>query len=421
MAIEDEIRRPVSTVFRRLHVRRRQSADGLFESSWQTLTSYVKSWGAFESSADDVRLNRFRHSGINLVVRNDDGAFGPETNSRSFWSGFLTRYRTLVRIQAGYQEDNTNELPTDTTQGIFVMDGEIIQNSDRNEAIVQCSSLRSIFDEVRASDIAGLGATASAAALMTTIRDHTDGSARFVFREFVTSTSWSIQSGTALYNIATSTALDGLTAWDLMEKLAEAEGYILYISRTGGVVFRDRNAATTTSQFSFYGADFPRENIIRVMEWKEGLNRYYNFFRLKYLQPDTSTSYVSAGTITTVDPSNTVWRFGSRPYTFTNTFVDATTQAQNIVNGLLTTFGTLRNEYRILSKFVPHIDIADRVDLNHHSYPLGVNARWDGFHWDNADWANEGESIDWNSVSTAVLSRRTDLDKMTTEFVLRGV
>lgn len=420
MAIDDEIRRPVASVFRRLTVKRRQSSDGLFESSWQDLSSYVKSWGVVRSSADDVRINRFQHAGITLTCRNDDGAFAPETSSRSFWSGYLTRYRTLVRVEAGYLTDSGTELPTDSTQGIFVLDNEIVQDTAGNQVALQCSSLRSIFDEVRASDISGLGATASAAALLALVRDHTDGSSRFVFRQFITSTSWSIQSGTANYNFATTTSLDGMSAWDLMEKIAEAEGYILFITRTGGLTFRDRNPATTASQHAFYGQDFPRQNVLKVLEWKEGLNRYYNYFRLKFAEGDTSTSYVSAGTMTTVDPANTVWKYGSRPYNYTNTFVANQSAATSLVNAQLSTFGTIKDEYRILAKFTPHVDIADRVDLSHHSYPLGPNTRWDAFRWDGANWASEGESIDWNSVGASVLSRKTDLDRFTTEFYLRG-
>ena len=55
-----------------------------------------------------------------------------------------------MRIQAGYTQDNGTELPTDTTQGIFVMDNEIVQDTVGNQVRLQCSSLRSVFDEVRA-------------------------------------------------------------------------------------------------------------------------------------------------------------------------------------------------------------------------------------------------------------------------------
>src|SRR5687767_3648720 len=99
------IGRPTHQVFRRAYIKRRQTSDGRYESSWLEITKFVKSWGVFESSVDALRLNRFVHSDIQLIVRNDTGAFNPESNVTSLWSGYMTRYRTLVRIQAGYLDE----------------------------------------------------------------------------------------------------------------------------------------------------------------------------------------------------------------------------------------------------------------------------------------------------------------------------
>src|ERR1051326_6806203 len=101
MAIEDEIRRPIKRVVRRAAIKRRLATTGLLETSWQDITPYVISWGSFETVIDDIRLNRFRQSGLTLVVRNDLGKFNSETNLNSLWYGYLTRYKSLLRIQAG--------------------------------------------------------------------------------------------------------------------------------------------------------------------------------------------------------------------------------------------------------------------------------------------------------------------------------
>ena len=190
MGLEFEIERPISTAFRRAEIKKRQTSDGRFEASFSSdITDKVKSWGSVNAQTDSIRLNKFNHQGLSLRVLNDDGSFNVETDQSSIWNGFLTRYRSLLRIQAGYEDDDGNELPTDSTIGIYVMDNEIVTDGETLETVIQASSLKSIFDEVQADDVAGLGVTLSAGAIISTIRDHTDGAGIAIFREFITSTA----------------------------------------------------------------------------------------------------------------------------------------------------------------------------------------------------------------------------------------
>ncbi len=416
-ALQTLVGRPVMTTFRRAEIKRRLSTTGKFESTWTDISEFVKQWGSFESAVDDVRLNKFTHSGLTLVVRNDGGDFNIETDGNSLWNGYLTRYRTLVRIQAGYVDESGTELPTETTQGIYLLSEEVPISAESNEAVLNCRSLVSIFDEVRAVEVAGLGSTQSASDLITKIRDHTDGSSNFVFREFITSTSWTIQATTAQYNLATTGALANFTCWELMSTLAEAEGNVVLVNRTGGVEFRTRDERSSTSAFDLYGLGFPEMNVIRVTETKEALNRYFNFFRLKYLSSDTTASYVTAGTSTTVDPSSTAWKYGNRVYEFeaVDIFPDATA-ATAVVNGLLTDSGNGPvKEASLLCKFMPSVEVLDRVRGNYHSFSMNGTTLWDFFDWDTGFWDAEfGENLNWTDKAFKVISKVTDLDQMTT-------
>lgn len=433
-AVDSLIGYPSATVFRRAAIKRRNTSDGKYESSWTDFTGFVKSWGNYQSAIDDIRLNRFTHSGLTLRVRNDTGAFNPETDANSLWFGTLSRYRTLVRIQAGYIDEDGAETPTETSQGIYIMSEEIPRSSKTNDVILSCRSLVSIFDEVTADEVTGLGATLTASGLITRIRDHTDGSGNFIFREFITSTSWTIQATTNNYNLATTTSeLENMSCWELMNKLAECEGYVLLINRTGGLEFRDRNARTTTVAFSFYGQGFRHPNVISLDESKDAFDKFYNKFRLKWTDADTSTSYVDAGTITTVNPSNTAWKFGSRTYHFENRFFQTSTVAQTIVDGLLTTFNEVKEEVKITAKFLPHIEVSDRVNFSYHSYDLAgqENSLWDIMDWasdaailpsDGGNWAAEnGENFDYNDRVFKVLSKETSLENFTTSLILRAI
>lgn len=416
------ITKPVATVFRRAAIKRRSVTTGLYETDWFDITDLVKSWGTFEAAVDDVRLNNFTHSGLTLVVRNDEGQFNPESNARSLWFGYLTRYRTLVRIEAGYYDEDGAELPADPTQGIYLMDGEIPISGLTNEAVLQCRSLASVFDEVRSVDVAGLGATQTADQLVARIRDHTDGAGNFVFRQFVTNTAWAIQSTTIFYNLATTGALASLTCWGLMGKMAEAEGFILLINRTGGLEFRDRDERTTTAAVILYGQGFPRQNIIGLADYKEALDKYYNFFRFKWRPDDTATSYVMAGTQTAVSPGNLSWKYGSRVYDFENDFFQTTLTAQAVVDGLFAEFSALKEELTVVAKFLPDVEISDRVTLNYKSYDIAGTTLWDSFTWDEDNWAVDlGENFEWIEQPFKVLSRSNNLERFTTTLRLRAV
>jgi hypothetical protein len=406
-------------VFRRVEIKRREVATGLFESSWQDISQYIKSFGTIERSLDDVRLNRFRNSGFNFKVRNDTGKFNDEDNANSLWNGHLTRYRSLVRVQAGYL-DGTTELPTDPTLGIFIMDQELPQDADSNDLAISASSLQSIFEEVRSFDIAGINTTLTASEIIAKIRDHTDGAGAFVFRQFITSTAWLISSTTAYYNMTTTTLQeDNLTAWELMVQLAESEQFVCDITRTGGVEFRNRDPRTTTSAFDFRGQGFASPSIITLRGYKEALDKHYTFFDFKWQKDDTTTSHVYAGTQTTITPLNLAWKYGSKTYQFENNLITNTTTAQAIVNATLAEFGTPGRECEINSKFIPDLELLDRVTVSYHSYDLAGISLWDVLLWDDGNWATEGENFDWDSKGFKVLKIKHSLDKFITTSQIR--
>lgn len=421
-SLDTLITKPTAKVFRRAYIKRRLQTTGLYESGWYEITGYIKNWGSFSSSIDDVRLNAFTHSGLSLVARNDEGKFNPESNVTSLWYGYLTRYRTLIKIEAGYFDESDNELPTDPVQGIYLLDGEIQISGTNNQAVLNCRSIVSVFDDVRAVDVAGLGVTQTASDIIARFRDHTDGAGNFVFRQFITQTAWAIGTTSIYYNLATSTAIASMTCWELMSKLAETEGYVLSINRSGGLDFRNRDPRTTTAAMILYGQGFPRQNIIRLDEYKEALDKYYNFFRFKWREENTTTSYVTAGTTTTIDPANLSWKYGSRVYEFSNEFFTTNTTAQTVVDNLFSEFSELKEEISVEAKFLPHVEIGDRVELYYRSYDIAATTIWDEFFWDDKDWAtDDGENFEWFGIGFNVLSKRTDLERFTTSLKLRRI
>lgn len=423
MSLQTEIDRPASRVFRTAQIRRRLNTTGLYEAGFTGITQYVKSWGSIDSSIDDVRLNSFRHSGITLKVQNNDGAFNHHSNPSSLWSGFLGRNRTLVRIQAGYYDTNTTtELPTDPTQGIFIMDKELSIDASTNDLTLRCASLRSIFDEVRAREVGGLGLTLSAGAIMALFRDYTDGAGVAVFQQFISTAAWAIETNsTNNYLLATDTMLENLTVWDVMSKLAESERKVVYITRVGGLRFEDRPALTGTATFTFRGQNYNKQSILKLYDYREALDKVYTVYRMKYLEAETSTSYVTAGTVTAVTSSNTSWLYGNRIYKFENRFPLNTLTAQAVVDAMYSLTAAPRIECRITSKPAPTVEIHDSVFVSYRSYDAARQTLWDGFDWNEANWSLEGQNFDWLNRTFRVISRRFNLDNFTMDWGLREV
>ena len=421
MSLVTEIKKPSSHVFRRAYIRRRQSTDGLFEPSWLDITSYVKKFGSIDTAVDDVKLNRFKHSGITLKVSNNEGAFNREDNINSLWNGYLTRYGTLIKVEAGYTADDGTEYPTDSSQGIFVLNDEIPLSGLKNDLSLRGKSMITIFDDVRARDVAGLNGSFTASEIVTKFRDHTDGSGISIFQQYISAGAWLIQGTTQIYDMVTSTSLDEKSVWKMMELLAESEGYVVSITRTGGVEFRNRDPRTTLSSFDFTGLGFKDVNIKSFDEYSEALDKTFNFFRVKHGTEDTTTSYADFGTLTSVNATNPSWKYGQRVYEFTNTFLNSTTADATALN-LYTLFHAPLNEVRMKTKFIPHMEILDRVALYHRSYSLVNTILWNQFNWNESDWGSTlGENFDFDGDNYKILKRKINLDKFECSYTMREI
>ncbi len=404
----------VIKIVRKAFIKRRLGSTGLFESDWFEITDFVQSWGSVSREIDAVRRNRFRHSGVTIVCLNDEGKFNDEFNLSSFWFGYLTRYRTLVKIEGGYEDCFGTEIPADKSLGVFILDKEIPISGARNTISLKCSSLQSVFNEERAVDIAGLGGTASAGAIIATIRDHTDGAGTPIFRQFITSTAWTIQTGSSTnYVLATDTSLDGLSAWDLMEKMAEAEGKVLLINRSGGLEFRTRDPRTTTVAFSFKGQGFNAPNIKKLVSLKEPWDKFFSRVRIQFDPADTSTSFVEAGETTTVNNTSLRWKFGQQTFEFENDFIPTSTVAQTLADSILSDTAANLKEIEFEAFNVPELEVLDRIEVSYRSYSLVGQTLWDQFNWDGANWVAGGENFDLNDKEFTVISKSVMLNDNT--------
>ena len=119
MTFKTEVRKSVLKYFRRCYIKRRlDDGSGSYETDWFEVTNLVKRWGTISWTTDDFRFNVFEQGNANLVMRNDSKQWneGPES-TKSLFYGFLSRYKTLVRIDVGLYDQAGQPQPT--TSSIF--------------------------------------------------------------------------------------------------------------------------------------------------------------------------------------------------------------------------------------------------------------------------------------------------------------
>ena len=358
------VKRPKMRGFYKLYMKRRELS-GEYESTWQEIQSqYIKSLGSVSYGVSDVRAGLYKYSGLKLELANLDSYFGATTDNRSFFSGKLSIYRTLLRLDAGYLDDTDIQIPTSST--IFLgMIGEGFEWTDAGTVEVDADHISKIFDEFPASQVSGLGTAQSASDIVAKVRDYTDTRGNYIFKKFVP--LWNIETTTNSYDIATTTALQGKSVWDMFRDLAVAENKYIFVDRNGQFNFRSQ-ATTSTVIWHLSGANDTDntygKNIVGQINRDERIQDVYNRVRIQYADGDTTTSFLTKEETWYWGDSSSSFIYGTRTYTYKNLWLSAATAS--------TVADTIYNRYKdpitivqIRTKYLPEIEIDDRVTVTH--------------------------------------------------------
>ena len=425
--INQMLQRSKVDIFRKFSVKRRlDDGTGNFETTWQDLSAEVIKWGNIKWQTDEKKYNFFTQRGMSIVVKNDEGLFNDEGHYTSFWRNYLTRYRTLVKVEAGFLDpDDDSEISEILLYGYIT---EKIRTGDNNRVTLNIKSLYSILDEFPANKIITNSATSAgqltASDLIGKIRDMTDGSGGFPIQKFFSVGAWNIEAtANTLTSLNTTTMLDDLTCWGLAKKLAEAENKIVYVDRTGTFQFISRTEGALA--FSFIGYPFQDatygHTIKNLKNYQQDIDLLFNRVRVKHEKADTSTSYVTKEESWTVGGSSTSWIYGVRTLEVDNEWM-ATITAETVASTLLGDLNTIKIKCDFVTKLVPHLDLRDKVTIQYEPKELvGDDAtRWDFFQWDVGFWA--GENIyDFNSRNFKIMGISHNLDKMESNFTVREI
>ena len=462
--ISSQIRLGQSRIFRRLLIKRREQGTGLFEDEWFDVSEDVKKWGKIRATIDAIRLNKFNFSPLVITLDNSSGRYNPEDNEASYWYGYLHQPRTLVKVETGFVHQTLG------ADGIWVnsyygenaifdesefdtgaeWDGELsafygvisgdISLSDKDEVTLNIAPVTQIFREYPASNLRGLDNSITASRFMTLLRDQTDGAGSFVFRPFFddTTSNWDISTTTVTYsNLNTNTAKDirNMTVWDAIERLAEAENHVAYVSNTGVFKFKPRDANTSTAAFTFYGGsglnNIPQPITIKsIQSYARKMSKFYSRVRVKHTDLDTTTSFEIQEATLTVASSSISWNLGQKTLDVENFWIPTSTVAQTIALSLFNDYSAVKDEIEFTTTFVPHLDILDRIAITYDNSPVASENLWDVNDWtaDGTSTANDliwspdvGNAINLSNDEFKFQSMEIDLDKFECKFSAREI
>lgn len=439
-SIIQEIKKPASRVFRRAYVKRRLATTGLFEDEWQEITKDVKNWGSVSTDIDVERVGKLSFSGAQLVMSNIDGSYNPEDNTDSMWSGYASQQRSLVKIEVGFYfrwlgSDGVwrNEVvPDDPTVFVGIISGNI-NVSDGNEIMLDIQPLSQVFRDFPANLLTGFTSTGmTASKFMELLRDQTSGG-NYVFRPFFNDTSsyWEITSTTQVYtNLNTSSAADlhQMTTWDVIEKLAQSENYVSYISPTGKFRWVPKTVGASTT-FEFFGLGITPDStyghtIKRVFRYGKKLTNFYSRVAVKFVNEDTNTSFVNTALAFAISGTNTAWNLGYRTFSVENYWIPNSAAAASIAGAIFSDVSSLKEEINFSTSLIPHLNILDRVEVSYDAKDFASRASY----WDTNDWDEEllwdgsrGDAIVLSNQPFKVLSININLDNLETRFVCKQI
>lgn len=461
------IKAPTSQVFRRALIKRRNSSTGLFEDDWQNISQDVKSYGKVTTQIDAARRYKFTFGNAKLVMENSDGSYNPHTDLGSLWYGYLNQQRTLVKIEAGFQYSQKNangiwvnsEFPSDSlwnenswdapdslwdstiSSTVFtgVISGDIVF-SDSNDVVFNVKPLNSVLQEFPARNLTGWTSTGlTASQFVGMVRDQTDGAGAFIFRPFFgsTTTYWDISTTSNVFsNLNTSGAEDVIdkNVWEIIEKLAEAENFIPYVTRTGTFKFVSRDTVATTTVFEFHGAGSFNttygHTIKKVNSYGFRASKYYSRVQIKYNSANTTTSYVVVESTLTVSSASNPWVLGAKTLAIENLYIPNTATASTLATTIFNDVSALKNEVEFETTFIPNLDLFDRISVSYDPNPFTNNNLWDQKNWAADDTSTSDDLIfdraNYDSLllegqEFKFLSFEIDLDNFSNKFIAREV
>ena len=422
MSILTEIKKNQAKAFRRIYLKRRTAGD--YETEWTQIPSkYIRNYGKVEYGIEDIKINFFKFSGYSFKVDNFDGYFSEVDDGRSFFYTAACIPRTMVKLEAGYESEDGTEYPTNSTMFVGLLGGDVSYN-ENNIIDFKADNLNKVFEEFPASGIPNINGNYTASEIITKVRDYQDSNTVYVFQKYISSGAWSIVTTTTDYNMSTNTTLEDISCWDLFTKLSEAEDNIVYIGRDGGFYFESKALASSTPVFHFSGlGDNDKtygHNILKNISKKRKYGKIYNRIRVKYDKADTTTSYYTKSETWAWGDSTSSFLYGVQTYNIENEFIPTASTAEIIADNVYNQYVNPKNEVRINSKFVPHLNLNDPVSLTYRTKIVTGGDMWGYFLWGEGLFGGRlGYNINIENQTFKLIKLSHNVEKFYTQVDMR--
>lgn len=485
MALIDEINKDYQYTFKTLSMKRRlltPVGSNYFETDWLDLSDYILSIDPITWNIDDVELNEFTQGDFTLTLVNRLQEFSPETNSGSFFSSYLTRHKTKIKVTAGYTDPETGTSYSYDI-GIGTINADDINIESDSTITIPCISPTMIFDEQTAEDV---NDGTLAGGIITTETDFRLIDAGASFDEYyiglkVTNTTTgesteitNYASGTELmlqddiFSLADSYSFGNQIRWWRGQTISQLVQAIYDLQKRGNYVFHPflegsdispenditvdladftdmtcREALGKLAEISnsvwYVGADWRLKfrsrtpvgasvfdftnqgmyvNILGVSAYNDGLKKVYNRVSWKDSKP---LIYVEEAGWQVGDDSSS-WKYGSRSYEIDNPFVTDNTLRTTICRNILQEFTLPKEEIILHTKFIPHLELLDPVTVTY----VGVPAKnpgyfWNKSYWNKGYWTGRIGGIQLQDRSMKIIRIEYNVMNFTCDFKMRGV
>lgn len=459
--VKAQIRKNKSRVFRRAYIKRMERS-GAFESEWLEITEDVKKFGKVTQSVDAERYAKLAFKSSTVVVNNSDGRYLDESDEHSLWFGYASQQRTLVRIEAGFESISLGadgiwdrEVSPGAIWDVSLWDDFDLYDqrpiafmgllsgdmplSAQYEVNLTVMPLLEIFRSFPASALTGFTSTGlTASQFCTLLRDQTDGSGNYIFRPFLgdTTTYWNIETTTNVYsqlNSAGSAELLNTNAWDVVQKLAEAEDFVAYITTEGQFNFKSRSANTSTAAYEFYGLGVPNREfghtIKKINNYGRKYSKYYSRVSIQFRNEDTTTSFHVVESALAVSGINLPWIYGHKTLEITNLWIPGSTLATQIAENIFDNVTSVKKEIEFTTCFIPGLNALDRIYVSYDPATALPESLWDVNNWGDTTSSFEADALIWdasrgdsfylNREEMNIISVETDLDKLENKIIAR--
>lgn len=415
------IKQDQAEVFRRLYMKRLIA--GEYESDWQQIENKrIRSFGKIEFSIDDVRVNFYKYKGYQFKVDNYDGYFNDVDDDKSFFYDATTLHRTMVKVEVGYKTPNGIELPSGSVLFTGILGGDPVY-PENNIVSFKADQLSKIFEGFNSSSIPDMNGNYTASEVVEKIRDHQDLNNVYIFRKYITSTSWNIDVTTLDYEMATTTTLQNASCWELMIKLAEAEDKTVYVSKDGQFYFQAKTVLEATPTFHFSGIRDPDKtsghNVMKNIVIKKPYAKVYNRILIKHALEDVvASNYILEEDWVWGDLTSS-FLYGVRTYKIENEYLTAAT-AVTIAQNIYAQYKDLKKEITLNSKFIPQVNLNDNVSLTYKTKVIQGGDLWGKFDYSNGLWGTRlGFNINIDDEDFRITKLSHNIDKFYTTVGMR--